>query len=323
MKGLLVGYGSIGRRHLANFAEQGVGDWAVVHTGRGTLAFDPPCDVASYSSLSEALDRERPDFAIVANPTNLHVATALACANAGCHLLLEKPVSDRMDGLAELKSVVAERAVRVLVGFQFRFHPALRRIQALLRDGTIGVPLHGRAVWGEHLPSWHPWEDWHVGYAARPDLGGGVHHTICHPIDYLRMLFGDPVGVSAMLTTDGHLGLDVAEAADVLLRFGGGATAQFHLDYWSQPAVHRLEVLGSRGSVEWDYIQGTFRIWDNDAGSWRSESYPGVPERNGLFQAETKHFLDVVSGRENPICTLDDGIDAVRLCVAIEQSASR
>jgi predicted dehydrogenase len=101
----------------------------------------------------------------------------------------------------------------VLVGFQFRFDRALQRVSVLLREWAIGAPLHVRVVWGEHLPSWHPWEDWRVSYAARRDLGGGVHHTLCHPLDYLRMLFGDPTAVTASLASHGPLGLDVGEGA--------------------------------------------------------------------------------------------------------------
>jgi predicted dehydrogenase len=169
----------------------------------------------------------------------------------------------------------------------------------------------------------HPWEDWRSGYAARRDLGGGVHHTICHPFDYLRMLFGDPTGVVASLTQDGPLGLDVAEAADVILRFRDGVTAQLHLDYWSQPAMHRVEVVCAGGTIRWDYLAGEFQLWDNATAAWNSEEYPGLSERNDLFVSEARHFLDVVSGDREPVCTLADGIEVVRLCAATEQSVLR
>ena len=322
MKGLLVGYGSIGRRHLTNLHSLGVDDWGIVHTGRGTLPLEPPCPVRTYGRLADALDQEMPTFAVVANPTNLHVASALACVDAGCHVLLEKPVSHTLDGLDDLEAAAAANGVQVLVGFQFRFHPALERMRELLRSGALGAPLHARVVWGEHLPSWHPWEDWRISYAARSDLGGGVHHTICHPFDYLRMLFGDPVGVTARLSEKGPLGLDVAEAAEVLLRFDEAVTVQVHLDYWTRPTTHRVEITCTDGSIAWDYMSADFRVWDGDAGSWRPEPFPGVDDRNDLFVAEARHFLDVVAGRSEPRCTLADGVEVVRLCAAIERAAT-
>jgi predicted dehydrogenase len=322
LTGLLVGYGSIGRRHLANLYGLGVTDWAVVHTGRGTLPLDPPGPVRAYRNLVEALDEETPTFAVIANPSSLHLDAALACAAAGLHLLVEKPLSDRLDGIAELEAAAAARGVQILVGFQFRYHPALARIGAILQSGAVGSPLEATVVWAEHLPSWHPWEDWRRGYAARADLGGGVHHTICHPFDYLRLLFGDPVEVRAWLTTDGPLGLGVPEAADVMVGFGGGFRARVHLDYWARPLMHRLAVVCADGTIEWDYATGLLRTWTAATGSWRVESLPGVDDRNDLFVQEARHFLEVVGGRADPACTLADGTAAIAICQAVDRSAA-
>ena len=66
------------------------------------------------------------------------------------------------------KAAVQRGGARVLVGFQFRFHPTLRRAAQLLAEGAIGQPLSARAHWGEYLPNWHPWEDYRQGYAPAP-----------------------------------------------------------------------------------------------------------------------------------------------------------
>lgn len=322
VKGLLVGYGSIGRRHLDNLHALGVRDWAVVRTGNSTLEFSPPGPVRSYSDLAAALGSEAPDFAVIANPSSLHVAATTACIEAGCAILVEKPLADRPDGLDELVALAEQRAAKILVGFQFRFHPAVLRMAQLVRDRTMGQPLHARVVWGEYLPSMHPWEDWRVGYAARADLGGGVHHTICHPFDYLRLIFGPPSVDSARLTTNGPLGLPVAEAADIGLSFAGGLTVALHLDYWARPSVHRVEIICADGTISWDYISGEFRIWDESVAQWRIEDLPAVDDRNNLFVAEAKHLLDVVRGDAPPVCTISDGVAAARLCFAAEHMSS-
>jgi predicted dehydrogenase len=146
---------------------------------------------------------------------------------------------------------------------------------------------------------------------------------ISHPLDYLRMLFGDAVGVVATLAEDGPLELDVPESADVLLRFDRGVAAQVHLDYWTRPTANRLEIAFTEGSIYWDYISGEFRVWDADGEAWRPEAFPGVEARNDLFVAQARHFLEMLEGRAEPACTLQDGIAAVRLCEAIEASAAR
>jgi len=321
--GLLVGFGSIGRRHLTNLGRLGVKDWAVVHTGAGTLPFDPPADMRVYPTLARALASERPDFALVTNPTALHVSTAIACAEHGCDLLLEKPISNSLDGIDELVDAVERNGVSVLIGFQFRFHPAFRRIRELLDAGVVGAPEHVRVTWGEYLPDWHPWEDWRHGYAARPELGGGAHHTISHPFDYLRMLLGEPLDVRASLATAHPLGLDVAESVDAQIRFAGDVDATVHLDYWSRPQIHRLEMTCESGSIVWDYLAGRLATWSTTRPEWRTEDVPGIDRRDELFVDLATHFLDVVRGHARPVCTLRDGVHAVTLASAIEESSAR
>ena len=197
---------------------------------------------------------------MIANPTSMHLHAALACAYAGCDLLIEKPISHSLGGVDELAAATIARDTKILVGFQFRFHPALMRIRELLRSGSMGVPLHARVIWAEHLPSWHPWEDWRKSYAARTELGGGVHHTICHPFDYLRMIFGDPVALFATLTRGGPLELRVPEAGDVVLCFSEGVTVQVHLDFWCRPPMHQMDLVCSEGSLHWDYMTGSLQV---------------------------------------------------------------
>jgi predicted dehydrogenase len=322
MTGLLVGYGSIGRRHLTNLHSLGVTDWAVVHTGRGTLPLELPCAARIYADVHEALEREAPSFAVIANPTGLHVDAALACVDAGCELLIEKPISHSLEGVGALEELASIRGTKTLVGFQFRFHPALIRISGLIRSGAMGEPLHARVIWAEHLPSWHPWEDWRKSYAARAELGGGVHHTICHPFDYLRMIFGDPVKLFATLRRDGPLGLPVPEAADVALSFPGGLGAHVHLDFWCRPPMHQIDLVCSEGRIHWDYMTGSLQVWSASRGECDESALPGIDERNELFLSEGRHFLGMLRGADKSECSLEDGVAVVRICEAIDRSAA-
>src|SRR5271170_5481138 len=113
MTGLLVGYGSIGRRHLTNLHSLGVTDWAVVHTAQGTLPLELPCPARIYSDLPKALEKEVPSFAVIANPTSLHIQAAIACTNAGCDLLIEKPISHSFEGLDELAAVTTALGTKI------------------------------------------------------------------------------------------------------------------------------------------------------------------------------------------------------------------
>lgn len=330
MKFLIAGLGSIGRRHLHNLRALGEGDIVLYRSGRSTLPEDELAGLPVETSLEAAL-AHRPDAAIIANPTSLHLHVAVSAAQAGCHLLLEKPVSSSLEGVEALYQAVERSGAQVLVGFQFRHHPGLQKIAALLESQAIGRPLSARAHWGEYLPGWHPWEDYRQGYSARAGLGGGVILTISHPLDYLRWLLGE---VDAVWALAGHLSdleIDVDDTAEIGLRFQNGAFGSLHLDYNQRPSAHRLEVIGTRGTLRWNNEDGAVYLYPDpahDEGAKQAEAHgwltiPAPPgfERNQLFIAEMQNFIDIIRGVAQPRCTLEDGVQALRLALAAHHSA--
>jgi predicted dehydrogenase len=136
------------------------------------------------------------------------------------------------------------------------------------------------------------------------------------------MIFGDPVTLFATLTRDSLLKLPVPEAADVVLSFPGGVSAQVHLDYWCRPPMHRMDVVCSEGSIHWDYMTGSLQVWHTNRDGCQVDAFPSVNARNGLFLSEARHFLGVLKGSEESGCRLEDGIAVVRICEAIDRSAA-
>jgi predicted dehydrogenase len=322
MKFLLVGFGSIGRRHLRNLLALGERDIVVLRSGKSTLPVDELAGLTVEYDMQSAL-AHRPDAAIIANPTALHLPAAIPAAETGCHLLLEKPISHSLEGLPQLKAAIHRGGGKALVGFQFRFHPGLRKISSLLAEGAIGRVISARAQWGEYLPNWHPWEDYRSSYASLPDLGGGVALTLCHPFDYLRWLVGEVSSMQAMSGSLGGLGVDVEDTVECLLRFQSGAIGSLHLDYIQRPGVHRLEIIGECGTLTWNNADGAARLStansDGSPGDWRVYAPPENFERNTLFMDEMRHFLAVIRGEETPLCTLEDGEAALHLALQARQ----
>lgn len=320
MKTLIAGFGSIGRRHFRNLRALGVNDFVFLRSRRSSLPDDEIAAYPAETSLEAALAHQ-PQAVIVSNPTALHLDVAIPAARAGCHLFLEKPLSHNRERVDELQAAVAQGGGRVLVGFQFRYHPGLRQVKTWLAEGAIGRPLSARAHWGEYLPGWHPWEDYRRGYSARQDLGGGVILTLCHPLDYLRWLLGEVTGLWAFIGQESDLELEVEDNAEIGLRFAGGGLGTVHLDYNQRPPAHRLEIIGTRGTIRWDNADGAARLWREDSSAWDVILPPDGFERNDLFRAQMRHFLAVTRGEEAPRCTLDDGIRALELALAAHRSA--
>jgi predicted dehydrogenase len=196
MKFLIAGYGSIGRRHMRNLLALGERDIVLYRSHRSTLPDEELAGFQVETDLQKALEAS-PQAVIIANPTAIHLDVAIPAAERGCHILLEKPVSHNLERLPELKAALKRGGGRVLVGFQFRFHPCIVKAAALLKDGAIGKPLSAHAHYGDYMPGWHPWEDYRKSYSARDELGGGVALTLCHPLDYLRWLMGEVSSVWA------------------------------------------------------------------------------------------------------------------------------
>jgi len=317
MKFLLVGFGSIGRRHFRNLLALGEREISIYRTGLGTLNDSELTEYQVFSDLEQALDQD-PDGVIISNPTAFHLQVAIQAAERGCHLLIEKPISHNRYRIEEFVQTVRLSESRVLVGYQFRFHPNLIRIKSLLDQGAIGKPLSVRSHWGEYLPDWHPWEDYRESYSARKDLGGGVLLTLSHNFDYLRWLFGNATVRASQLGYDGDLGIDVEVMAEVLLTFENQIIASVHLNYLQQPPEHRLEIIGTKGVIKWDYYQKNVNMAvRNERGQVLEESFsaPDNFHRNDMFLEEMVHFRDVIDKNIMPLCTLEDGIRALDLAL--------
>jgi predicted dehydrogenase len=319
LKFVIAGLGSIGRRHLRNLQTLGESDILLYRTGRSVLPDDElegfPVEMDLHAALAQ-----RPDALIISNPTALHLDIAIPAAQTGCHIFLEKPISHSLECLDELQAAVDGSGSRVFVGYQFRFHPGLRRARRLVAEGAIGRPLSVRAHWGEYLPGWHPWEDYRQGYSARADLGGGVILTLSHPLDYLRWLFGEVSALWAFAGQLSDLDLQVEDTAEIGLRFDNGVLGSVHLDYNQRPASHRLEIIGTQGTIHWDNTDGATHVFGAGNEGWQTYRPPQGFERNHLFLEQMRHFLEVVKGQVEPICSLDDGIKALQLALAAHDS---
>ncbi len=331
MKFLVAGLGSIGRRHFRNLIALGEKDIVLLRTRKATLPDDELAGYPVETDVQEALKKHKPDAVIVSNPTSMHLDVAIPAAEAGCHLLLEKPVSHSPERLDVLQRVVERSGSRILVGFQFRYHPTLNKARELIQSNVLGKLLTVHTHWGEYLPQWHPWEDYRQSYAARDDLGGGVIVTLTHPLDYLRYLIGE---VDALWSFNGHLSpleIDVEDVAEIGLKFMTGAVGGMHVNYFQRPPVHRLEIVGTNGTLRWDNADGMLYHYKLPAPFGSFSAQPPVPvvetfsppegfERNQLFVAQTRHFMEIVRGESDPICSLLDGIQALRLAWAAYES---
>jgi predicted dehydrogenase len=323
VKGLVVGLGSIGRRHARNWAALNLGPVATCRQLNRTLPEPLGISAAEYADLDAALERERPDAVLVTNPTSMHLETARAALDAGAHVLIEKPLGHTLEGVDALLRRAIQSGRRILVGYNLRFHPGLARLRSLARDGAIGRINTARAEAGEYLPNWHPWEDYRTSYAGRRGLGGGAVLTFSHELDALCWVLGAPRRVSGLTARRGGLEIDTEDVAEITLEFASGALGSVHVDYLRWPPRRSLELIGDRGILRWDYTVNRLEHYSATSSQWRVEDGDPRFERNDMYLDELRHFAACVRGEvEQPLIDGEQGAAVLVVALAALESAA-
>lgn len=318
---LVIGCGSIGKRHIGNLLALGIGE---------ILALDVRADrrsevevqfgVKTLDNLEDAWERD-PDVALITASTSAHVPLALQTAEYGCHLFIEKPLSDRLEGVDQLLEAVRDRNLVTLVGCNMRFHPGLMTVKRLLEEGAVGHVVAARVEAGQYLPDWHPWEDYRQGYSARRHLGGGVILDAIHEIDYIRWMLGEVKAVACFAGRLSHLEIETEDTAAILLHFADGAIGEVHLDYVQRTYSRTCHIIGDEGTIRWDYSAGEVRWYSAVLHKWRGFANPSGWEPNQMYLDEMKHFLRCLAQEEQPILDVFEGRQVLEVALAAKASA--
>ena len=320
---LIVGLGSIGRRHLKVLRDVLPRAAAVVLRRPGRdLDSEPGADIQLVYDVDAALDIGV-DAAIIASPAHLHLETALALADAGVHLLVEKPLSNKTDGVSDLLSLCRAKGTVLQVGYCLRFDPSLAAMKDAIDAGRIGRPLSLRAEVGQYLPDWRPGTDYREGVSARAALGGGVLLELSHEIDYAGWIAGEVVSVQALLDRVSDLDIDVEDLAELSLEFAGGMRGSLYLDFLQRSPVRTCKVIGTRGTVVWDGIAHEARLYDAGTGQWETVFPGGGITVDGILAAQSRHFIECVRGRSEPLVSGEDGLRALKVVEAARRSNAR
>ncbi len=313
---LIAGFGSIGKRHFDNLKQ--IENVKVNVLTRRHL--DLPGSKV-YFSLEEAF-AEHFDAVFITNETALHIPTAIAFAERGYHLFIEKPLSDSLKDVPKLTELVSTHSLKVMVGCNMRFHPVVSLVNKLVRENRIGRIVSARIEAGEYLPDWHPGRDYRNSYSARRELGGGVILDFIHELDYARWFFGEASRIFCFSGKRSDLELETEDTAEILIEFENGTLCEVHLDYVQRPPSRNIRLVGAGGAIWADLITSKVGIFDSTANGWEVIDLKEGLERNKMYQDEVKHFIDYLSGSSlEPPVGLDDGIKVLQMALAAKESS--
>lgn len=318
---LVVGCGSIGKRHIGNLKRLGISHIAAVDNREDRRAeVRERFGVTRLFPTLDAALREPVDAAVVCTPTSLHVEPALELARRGAHLMIEKPIAHNLDGVDDLLTVCREKRLVCFIAYVMRFYPPLRTVKRLLDEGAVGRVLSVRTENSSYLPDWHPWEDYRAFYMAKLALGGGAILDESHTLDYMRWFFGEPERVYCLNDRISALEIDSDDIAEMVVRFRSGAVGSIHLDLIGRAPRKNLEILGSEGTLLWDWDGHEVRLFRASTKQWEVLGHE-VKDYNDVYIEETRHFIECVRTGAEPLITGEDGKRTLQLILAGLESA--
>jgi predicted dehydrogenase len=236
-------------------------------------------------------------------------------------LFIEKPLANSLTGVDELLRLVTEHDLVVESGFMLRLHPNLRWIKEFVDGGGLGVIHYARALVGQYLPDWRPGTDYRTSYSADGNEGG-VLFDLVHEFDLVGWLLGPLVEVVAMTRHSPSLEIASESIAQVGVRCIDGVLAQIQLDYLRTTFTRNLEIVGSEGTLVWDYTAGTVAVILPGGHAVVRHRVGPAFERNDMFVHHMAHFIARLSNRAlAPCSSLHNGVAAMRVALASHLSA--
>ena len=239
-RALVIGQGSIGRRHARLLAARGC-DVAVVTRGES--------EQRKFTDVAEAVTSTAPDYAVIANETARHhdALAMLAAARFDGTVLVEKPLFD------SVRRVPENRFRCAAVAYNLRFHPAL----AALRQRLNGRRVMSAEIYaGQWLPDWRPGTDYRQSYSASAARGGGVLRDLSHEFDLIQWLLGRWTRLAALGGRRGELEIDADDTWAVLLEMDSGAIATLHVNYLDRPGRRRVTIVTPDATLACDVSGG-------------------------------------------------------------------
>jgi predicted dehydrogenase len=290
---LIIGAGSIGQRHIRNLKKIGINEIIALRSQKGHYKKLPKeLGVIEVDSWDDAINK-KPDIAIIANPTSLHLDATTRIMEHVKGVFIEKPLSQSMDGCQQLIDMLLEKKVVSFVGHNMMFHPIIKNIIKFNDENDVGDIINVQCQVGQWLPDWHPYEDYKKAYYARKDLGGGVALTMIHEIHFVIELAGLPLHVCGEISEYKKLDLDVDVCSDLMVKHKTGAVSQIHLDYLQQQAHRSGLVTFERGWLTYDFNKMELtgqKIGEEPHVIWSGSEY----DYNQMYISQLKEFVRYV-----------------------------
>lgn len=325
MKALVLGCGSIGLRHIGHLrALGGVEVEAADPNPAARERAKAQHGITVHPAAADALGPFH-DVVLVCTPGHLHVELTSRALDAGAHVFVEKPLSTSLEGVEALVQEAAARGRIVQVGYNLRYHPAVKAMKRIVESGRIGRILSAHAEFGLYLEKWWPGRDYRQSYMASATHGGDLLLDASHEIDTLLWLLGPVAHVSASGGRLSALAIPGIDLVQAVLTMRSGAVASLQLDCLQPTYTRACTLVGEDSALRWDCPRGRA---DTSLGrllrcSRGEDRFTRVALRGrpaDTYLDELRDFLDCVKRGGSPAVGLEDGLTVLRVVAAIREA---
>lgn len=308
---LICGLGSIGRRHarIMHHTFPGI-ELSAWRSGRGGESPELALMNHQFSDLDSAI-AWKPDAAVICSPAPFHQHQALCLTRKRIPVLIEKPVGiggEPHEGWDEL--VQHSKQVPIVIGYVLRHDPCAAYIKEKLIKKELGKVLEADFYCGSWLPDWRPGTDYRECVSSQRSLGGGVLLELSHEIDLARWFLG---GFELAFSSHRHSGLLDIDVEDQVLLAGSSNGCSFitiRLNFCSRPPRRRVVIRCEKGEINWNLLMGNVTISNNYQ---EVQVFNPSMQADDRYRVQAKRFIECIFKGSPPHCSLNDGLQVLKL----------
>lgn len=311
MDALVIGCGSIGRRHIGNLVHVDRISNVFGHDldGMATQKVNDEHNIWTTTELQEAWEQS-PDIVLVCTPPDTHIQLAERALDHDADVFIEKPLSDSLEVLPAFIQQVESSDSTVMIGCNMRFHPPVVKMREWVSAGEIGRLEYAQLQYGNHLSNWRS-ENPSDQYTAQAEKGGGIILDSIHEIDLLLEWLSDPETVQCAAGTYSDLAVNVEDTAEVLVE-GPKQLGSVHLDFIRPERARTYELIGTNGIIQWQARgknpeQSEVELYRMNTERRRQESYELTA--NEMYISEIEHFIECIRTDSAPVVDVKKGRD--------------
>ena len=299
MKALIIGFGSIGKRHFE-----------VINSFKNIAFIDVVSKqnltgISTFSTIEKIKDLNIYDYFIVASETAKHFEQLkYICSKVEYKkILIEKPLYDKVYNNIETTN-------QIFTAYNLRFHPVLTKLTELLKDEDI---YYANIICGQYLPTWRPKQDYKNSYSADIKKGGGVLRDLSHELDYITWLFGDIKKLDAINTKISDLEINSDDIFTAIGVTDCNIVINVSMDYISKIPMRRLVIHTKTYTIEADMIKNSIILGGKNI---NSETIEGKSiDRNYTY---TKMHEAILNSSGKNVCSFGEGAKIVEMIENIE-----